>query len=72
MRQFVFLPTGLAIAGLTFLALAMTGVVLLVTDFIFGTPATTIATAMTALLFALLWYILPLRRRLKLQAAAHR
>jgi hypothetical protein len=71
-RHIVFLANRLAIAGLTFLALAMTGVVLLVTDFIFGTPATTIATAMTALLFAVLWYILPLRRRLKLQAGAHR
>jgi Family of unknown function (DUF6328) len=68
-RHIVFFANRSAIVGLTFLALAMTGVVLLVTDFIFGTLATTIATAMTALLFALLWYILPLRRRLKLQAA---
>jgi hypothetical protein len=68
-RHIVFLANRLAIVGLAFLALAMTGVVLLVTDFIFGAFATTIATAMTALLFALLWYILPLRRRLKLQAA---
>jgi hypothetical protein len=68
-RHIVFLANRLAIVGLSFLALAMTGVVLLVTDFIFGAFATTIATGMTALLFALLWYILPLRRRLKLQAA---
>jgi Family of unknown function (DUF6328) len=71
-RHIVFLANRLAIVGLTFLALAMTGVVLLVTDFIFGTLATTIATTMTALLFALLWYVLPLRRRLELQAAADR
>jgi hypothetical protein len=41
----------------------MTGVVLLVTDFIFGAVATAIATAVTASTFALLWYVLPLRRR---------
>jgi hypothetical protein len=69
-RHLVFLANRLAIVGLAFLALAMTGVVLLVTDFIFGVIATAIATAMTALLFAMLWYILPVRRRLKLQAAA--
>jgi hypothetical protein len=61
-----------AIIGLGFLALAMTGVVLLITDFIFGTVATTIATAMTALLFMLLWYVMPFRRRLKLQAGRGR
>jgi hypothetical protein len=71
-RHIVFLANRLAIVGLTFLAVAMTGVVLLVTDFIFGALATTIATTMTALLFALLWYILPLMRRLKLKAAANR
>jgi hypothetical protein len=69
-RHLVFLANRLAIVGLAFLALAMTGVVLLVTDFIFGAVATTLATAMTALLFAMLWYILPVRRRLKVQAAA--
>lgn len=68
-RYIVLLANKLAIVGLAFLALAMTGVVLLVTDFIFGALATTIATTLTALLFALLWYIVPLRRRLKLQAA---
>jgi hypothetical protein len=66
-RYIVFLANRLAIVGLAFLALAMTGVVLLVTDFIFGMLATIIATALTALLFALLWYILPFRRRLELQ-----
>jgi uncharacterized protein DUF6328 len=62
-RYIVFLANKLAIVGLAFLALAMTGVVLLVTDFIFGTVATAIATTATALVFAVLWYVLPLRRR---------
>jgi uncharacterized BrkB/YihY/UPF0761 family membrane protein len=48
----------------------MTGVVLLVTDFIFGVIATAIATAATAFLFALLWYVLPIRRRRMLQRSS--
>jgi hypothetical protein len=69
-HHIVLIANRFAIVGLGFLALAMTGVVLFVTDFIFGTVATVIATTMTALLFLLLWYVLPLRRRLSLQRAA--
>jgi hypothetical protein len=65
-RHIVLLANQFAIVGLTFLALAMTGVVLLVTDFLFSSLATTIATTVTACLFALLWYVMPLRRRMKL------
>jgi len=68
----VFLANRFAIAGLGFLALAMTGVVLLVTDFLFSAVATTIATAMTALLFSYLWYVMPLRRRMKVEARRRR
>jgi hypothetical protein len=69
-RHIVFLANQLAIIGLAFLALAMTGVVLLVTDFIFGTAATVIATTMTALTFAVLWYAVPLRRRAMLKQSS--
>jgi Family of unknown function (DUF6328) len=61
----VFLSNTLAITGLGFLALAMTGVVLLVTDFLFATPVTVACTGLTALLFATFWYALPLRRRFR-------
>jgi hypothetical protein len=44
-------------------------VVLLVTDFLFSPVAATIATTMTALLFLYLWYVMPLRRRMKVEAA---
>jgi hypothetical protein len=71
-RYIVFLANKLAIVGLGFLALAMTGVVLLVTDFIFGALASTIATASSALLFAMLWYIVPYRRRRELLAVERR
>jgi high-affinity Fe2+/Pb2+ permease len=68
-QHIVLLANKLAIVGLAFLALAMTGVVLLVTDFIFSAVATAIATTATALVFALLWYVLPLRRRRMLKAS---
>jgi amino acid transporter len=52
-----------AILGLTFLAVAMTGAIVLVTDVLFK-PATTIfAGAFVATTFVVLWYLLPLRRR---------
>ena len=66
--RLVLLANRLAIVGLGFLALAMTGVVLLITDFLFSPVATAVATSLTALLFLLLWYVMPFRRRLKLQA----
>jgi hypothetical protein len=66
-RYIVFWSNRLAIVGLGFLALAMTGVVLLITDFIFGAVATVIATAVAAFLFALLWYLLPIRRRMQIE-----
>ncbi len=53
----------LTIAGLTLVALAMTGVMALLTDFVFGTTTLIVTTAALASAFALLWYVLPLRRR---------
>jgi uncharacterized protein DUF6328 len=52
-----------AIVGLGFLALAMTGVVLLVTDFLFSTAVMVVCTTFAALMFATFWYGLPLLRR---------
>lgn len=53
----------LTIAGLTLVAFAMTGVVALLTDFVFGAATMVVTTTAVALAFALLWYLLPLRRR---------
>ena len=53
----------LTIVGLTFVALAMIGVIALVTDFVFGTATMVVTTTAIALTFALLWYVLPLARR---------
>ena len=54
----------LAIAGTLFLAVAMTAVVFLITDMIFGTGVTALATAVIAGLFLWFWYGLPIMRRL--------
>ncbi len=58
--QLVFIANRMAIVGLGFLALAMTGVVLLVTDFLFSTVVTVVCTAFAALMFTTFWYALPL------------
>ncbi|MBS1887487.1 MAG: hypothetical protein JSU06_09895 [Actinobacteria bacterium] len=59
----------LAIAGLATLALAMTCAIMLVTNFLFGTFATTaVTTALVLAMFALLWAVLPLLRRLRLDS----
>ena len=60
-ERIVVIGNRLAIAGLGSLGLAMTGVVLLVTDFVFGSPTSVIATAATGGLFAAVWILLPLR-----------
>jgi hypothetical protein len=56
----------LTIAGLTLVALAMTGVVALLTDFVFGTATMVVCTTALALTFGVLWYVVPLRRRHRL------
>jgi hypothetical protein len=52
-----------AIVGLVFLAIGMTSVVFLVTDMIFKGVLTAVVTALTAGLFALVWFVLPLVRK---------
>jgi hypothetical protein len=52
-----------ALAGSGFLALSMTCSILLVGDYLFSREAAVLATAVTALVLAALWYALPLWRR---------
>ena len=52
-----------AIVGVVCLAVGMTAVVFLVTDMIFGGTVTTVVTALTAALFATVWFVLPLVRK---------
>ena len=64
--RLVFIANRLAIAGLTVLALAMTCAIMLVTNVLFGTVATTVVTtALVLTMFVVLWAVLPLKRRLK-------
>jgi membrane-associated HD superfamily phosphohydrolase len=65
-KQLVLLSNRLAIAGLGFLALAMTGAIVLITDVLFGGVATAVFGILAAAMFVALWGLLPLRRRLSL------
>jgi Family of unknown function (DUF6328) len=67
-KELVYVSNRLSIAGLGFLALAMTGAVVLITDVLFGSVATAAFGLATATMFVLLWGVLPLRRRLALAA----
>jgi hypothetical protein len=62
-RHLVILANRFAIVGLGFLALAMTGAVMLITDVLYGGIATVVASVGALTLFVVLWYLLPLRRR---------
>jgi hypothetical protein len=60
----VLVSNRLALGGLAALALAMTGVILLITDVLFAPLTTMIATAATGGTFVLLWFVGPIGRRL--------
>jgi uncharacterized membrane protein len=66
-ERIVVVANRLSLIGLTLLALAVTGAVLLVTDFVLGDLAAAMITTAMAVLFAVIWYTIPLR-----QAAAAR
>jgi hypothetical protein len=64
-ERLLFLANWLAIGGLAFLALAIVGVVLLITDVLFGTTMTVVVTVASAVPFLLWWYAYPIGRRLQ-------
>jgi Family of unknown function (DUF6328) len=62
-KEYIVLTANrMAIIGLSFLAVAMTGAILLITDVLFGTATVVVATAAVAIAFGILWYLIPLRR----------
>ncbi len=61
-EHIVLVANKLSVLGLTFLAVAMTGAILFVTDFLFDPATTVVASVFVALAFAVLWYLIPLRR----------
>ncbi|HEX4804582.1 MAG TPA: DUF6328 family protein [Conexibacter sp.] len=62
-RALVAISNRLAIVGLAALALAMSGVMLLISDVLFGTAAAVVVTVLAASLLGMLWGVLPLRHR---------
>jgi Family of unknown function (DUF6328) len=64
-KHLLFVANRFAIAGVGFLALAMTGAIMLITDVLYGTVATLVFSAAALTMFVVLWGLLPLRRRLK-------
>ena len=60
------MSTWTSITATLFLAAGMSASVYLITDFLFGEPATAIVSAVLAGLFVAFWYGLPLLRRLRL------
>ena len=63
-KRIVFSATKLAIAGLVLLASAMTGAVLLITDFHYHSDTVAIVAACLALVFMVLWFAWPVKRLL--------
>lgn len=62
-RALVSIANRLTIVGLGLVALAMTGVILLISDVLFGTATAVVATVLAATLFIVLWGVLPLQHR---------
>jgi hypothetical protein len=61
-EQLLEISNRLTIAGLGALAVAMTCSLFVIADFLFKWPVTITVTVLTALVFGLLWYALPLAR----------
>jgi uncharacterized protein DUF6328 len=63
--RILMLANRLAIAGMAFLAIAMTGAILLVTDFLYDDLVTTVIAVCVGLAFAIVWFGIPVRRLLR-------
>jgi hypothetical protein len=62
----VSISNTLALVGLLLLAIAMTGAIALISNFIFGTTTAVITSIVMAAAYAGFWYLGPLRRRAQL------
>jgi hypothetical protein len=54
----------LTVVGMFFLALAITAVVFVISDFLYGSPLSAIATVVIGAMALGIWYVLPVTRRL--------
>ena len=66
-RRVVFISNNLVIVGLPVLGLAMTGVMLMIGDFLLGRTAGIAIAAVAALVFTVFWSAIPLRERRRSQ-----
>jgi hypothetical protein len=71
-ENLVHVSNRLSIAGLAVLSLSLIGAILLISDILFKSPAPLIFTAATALVFAILWVVMPLARRIHLSESEQR
>jgi Family of unknown function (DUF6328) len=62
-HHMILMANRLAIAGVMFLGVAITGVVFLITDVLFGSAATTVVTILATVIVVGLWFVIPLTRR---------
>jgi hypothetical protein len=67
--EVVFAANWMAIGGLACLSLAIVGVILFVTDFLFSDTAAVIASGCIAAVIVVLWYALPLIRLMRMLGA---
>ena len=67
-RRLVYYANRFAIVGIAFLALAMTGAILLITDVLFSTTAAIVVASLALCTFSFFWFALPLKRRIRLSA----
>ncbi|MBV9214320.1 MAG: hypothetical protein JOZ25_11825 [Actinobacteria bacterium] len=65
-HRLILRGTTYMLLGLGFLALAMTGVIMLITDVLFKTGTVVAVTTGVAVVFGALWYVIPLVRRLEI------
>jgi hypothetical protein len=61
-EQILLMANRLAIVGLGFLAIAMTGAIMLITDVLYGSTVTAVVSVAVGITFALLWYVVPVQR----------
>lgn len=64
-EQMLVISNGLTIAGLGLLAISMCAVVFTITDYVIGGQFAIWSTVSVGLVFASLWYVIPLYRRSK-------
>jgi hypothetical protein len=64
-RYLVSLANRLAIAGIAFLGLGFTGILILLSDFVVGGVSPVVVGALAFVGIAALWFAIPIRRRMK-------